>query len=569
MANKSLKDRFREAVFEPKRLFDIYLSKHSSHYRSQEDEVSFTKKLMREDHTALCEYLTFKIYHFIAIFHKVYLDCFVAEFAQNEKGDWLFYDAKIYTLNSPKLDIYSMARREDVIKPAEAELEKLEDMQDRAGETLSLRHKKEQEAYSKEKEKEDSLFEQEVEVLARQGLAKDHGLSPKKTLRLDPSASKNSKVHLYLTMKENMEVRLDRVRGILSGGANRIEVMRMVEENDLVYSQLNERLGKKLSEVVLEKGYSFEKEFIKYGEPGKSRGDERDRVRLIEKLPGSVGKQKGKKFTPRQQVPYLALGEFSKGGSRNDSKEAIKESKSRKLMDQISITTTGGLGATRFDGENHHIEKYSRKSGRTGLSARKEAGLSEELPNERLPSLEKRQSGDRSLLTDLSQRYTDRGPLAESERVARERNRSELIRRKNIGAGLAEEIQRKTSAALGTSQMNSVSRALEKGLGISEIKQVRQLMKDRGLDPGIWVWKPQHKEFSAMEGVSFAQKKMMMPLEGSSDFYSASKDKTKSTRLNNSNVGSNRHEVVSYFSRLHASNKKRKPKGGSPADFIL
>lgn len=80
-------------------------------YDGHSEEELLTRLANRDSKVAFCQYMTYKIYHFILMFHKIELSTFLAEFRENEFGDYEFNNAKIYHLVT---DIVSLHGRKEV-----------------------------------------------------------------------------------------------------------------------------------------------------------------------------------------------------------------------------------------------------------------------------------------------------------------------------------------------------------------------------------------------------------------------------------------------------------------------
>lgn len=86
---------FRRAGMEPRRISEKLLRPGSLGYMSPDDEIEYMERLLIEDKYRFCRYQTYKIYHCLATFYNVYLLKFVAEFVENERGEFIFTDSKI------------------------------------------------------------------------------------------------------------------------------------------------------------------------------------------------------------------------------------------------------------------------------------------------------------------------------------------------------------------------------------------------------------------------------------------------------------------------------------------
>ena len=446
--------------------------------------------MVAQSHVELCKYYTYKIFHFIHVFHKVALNSFVAEFAENDKGDWVFYDAKIYRLASIKQDVKSQAAREEVVKPAESELGKLEAMHEDVSGFLSASKPKQQATFGLEKRREDEAFEQQLEVIARMRESDVLGLNFSRNLSQMQKASPNKKLRLYLTLRQTMDGQMSAVKSIVGDQQAKSEILKVKEDNDYIYAQLNPSVDQKLSKIVMEEGYSFDKMYKKYSVPDVPASP----LNTTRRMTGNLT------FVSSAAHNQTKLGDRANRAGRPIDRRGHLHT-DLTLFDHQTARVDGSLvgdtNRTLFRekaGDSNSRRTHLPTSGRDDYASKSE-----------LPSVEKRKRKTNfSLLDDLSNLYTDRLPMDLTASVNRERNRSEIIRRKHlIMEYQSKDVKNIKSRAL---KVNSVQKAVELGAGVKQISEVNKIMRQHNLDPRVWCWKPQHKEFSALDGISQVQK---------------------------------------------------------------
>jgi len=94
----------------------------SSLYVSVEDEMEYMKSLMSQSISKYCQYLTYKMFHFIRIAKKIILTEFIAFFCENEVGDYEFNDCIIHDLTVDPYDFEENSLRQQDL----SEFERLE-----------------------------------------------------------------------------------------------------------------------------------------------------------------------------------------------------------------------------------------------------------------------------------------------------------------------------------------------------------------------------------------------------------------------------------------------------------
>jgi len=74
--------------------------------KSEDNEESILDECYAIGKCAVCKYFTYKIFHWLKMFHDIELEVFTAEFVMERSGLWELYDATIYKLNY-SADLYA------------------------------------------------------------------------------------------------------------------------------------------------------------------------------------------------------------------------------------------------------------------------------------------------------------------------------------------------------------------------------------------------------------------------------------------------------------------------------
>lgn len=153
---------FKEAFSEPNRIKDVYMPNSAPSYRSVDDEIKYMRGLFEESPLKLCRYMAYKIFHFIRAFHEISLLVFTMDFMENERGDWVAIDAKIFTVFTHRKELSKMPAKDDIIVTAETYLHRIQKMQDEINEKMAQESAAQQVAFLTQKALEDEDFNNKV-----------------------------------------------------------------------------------------------------------------------------------------------------------------------------------------------------------------------------------------------------------------------------------------------------------------------------------------------------------------------------------------------------------------------
>lgn len=224
------KELFNRASAEPHRIFR-QLPKSARNYISEDDEVELMMDLMNQNSQKYIEYVTYKIYHFIEMFHGIKLLRFRTEFFENEFGDLELSNATIYHIYTEKDSIYKNSYDE-----AEHNYKMDNPLKERVEALLKVQ---------KRKKKKDSYL----------------------NLEKQKKAKEPDEIILEKMQKIFYDEKFNFKEGIEHNSNKCFEAQ--VNYYNKAYALINPTLPKKLSEICLEENYCFDWDRKKQTDPEK------------------------------------------------------------------------------------------------------------------------------------------------------------------------------------------------------------------------------------------------------------------------------------------------------------
>lgn len=255
---------FKEAFAEPNRLKDVYLPSNAPSYRSSEEEIIFMRNLFEENPQKLCRYMAYKIFNFIRLFHEISLLVFIMDFMENDAGDWVAIDAKIFKIFTHRKELTRMPSKDDVIIPAERILERIQMLQEEINQKIEKENNVAQVTFLTQKAIEDEDFIKKVHLAEKDKPEDIVWLTEKPYKPLPPGFMQNAKFKEYIEFKQKLQAEFGGKSGYTSKTQRRYNLNKKLEQNNMVFTQLNPNMKKKLSDIVVEEGYEFDKMYNKY-----------------------------------------------------------------------------------------------------------------------------------------------------------------------------------------------------------------------------------------------------------------------------------------------------------------
>ena len=222
------------------------------------------RNLFEESPQKLCRYSAYKIFNFIRLFHDISLLVFMMEFIENEKGDWIATDARIYKIFTHRKELSYMPSKGDLIIPSGNIVERIQQLQSEINADLKTKQAKEQAVFLTQKAIEDEDFIKKVHLADKDKDEDILWLTSKPYKEMPHESMQNAKFKEYIKFKKQLQAEFGESSGYTSKSDRRYKLNRQLEHINIVFQQLNPNMRKKLSEVVAEEDYEFDKAYKKY-----------------------------------------------------------------------------------------------------------------------------------------------------------------------------------------------------------------------------------------------------------------------------------------------------------------